>query len=370
MSGGDDDDRLLGVDRRKAIIGIVLALLLTLGAVAVLGQVTSYGSLVTALRHADKAWLPLCLLGELAAYTGYVVAYRSVAAADGGPELPYRDAAQVITLGLGAYVIGSGAGGLTVDYWAMRRAGAPTHEAARRTLALNTLQAAGLTTLAAIAGAVVVARGERGLPLALALAWLVAVPAATAAAGAVSSERFAPRLLRSPPSDERPRTHAPRAWLHWLWSKLRKLFSDTIGGVVFVRHVVTHPLRYLGGVVGYPIFWLGDFFILWSALVAFGVHLSPARLVVAEATAWVLSFVPLPGGGSGVAEASMAGLLHAFGVPLSQALFAALTYRAVNFWLPLLPALALVPRARQLQTELEHADRTEPDEDAVIHAAE
>jgi uncharacterized membrane protein YbhN (UPF0104 family) len=347
----------MNLDKRKALIGVGVALVLTVAAVALLGQLTSYGELLDAWRRADKAWLPLCLLGELAAYLGYLVAYRSVAAADAGPKLPYRDAAQVISLGLGAYVLGSSAGGLTVDYWAMRRAGAPTHEAARRTLALNTLQAAGLTTLAALAGAIVLGLGASGGALALAIVWLTVVPAATAAAAVVSDDRVAPRLLDVPERGNR------------LWLKARKLFADTIGGVVVVRHVVTHPLRYLGGVLGYPLFWLGDFFILWVALVAFGVHLDPARLVLAEATAWVVSFVPLPAGGSGVAEATMAGMLNVMGVPLAQALPAAVVYRAVNFWLPLLPALALLPRARRLQRELEETSRASPDEDATLPAA-
>jgi uncharacterized membrane protein YbhN (UPF0104 family) len=346
----------MNVDKRKALIGVGVALALTVAAVALLGRLTSYGDLADAVRRANAVWLPVCLGGEAASYVGYVVAYRSVAAADGGPKLPYREAAQVIVLGLGAYVIGSSAGGLTVDYWAMRQAGAQTHEAAKRTLALNTLQAAGLTTLAAIAGAVVLALGASGWALVLAVVWLSVVPAATAAAVVVSSERFAPVILDVREGGNR------------LWRKAREVFADTIGGVVVVRHVVSHPLRYLGGVVGYPLFWIGDFFILWVALVSFGVHLDPARLVLAEATAWVVSFVPLPGGGSGVAEASMAGMLHVMGVPLAQALPAAVVYRAVNFWLPLLPALALLPRARRLQAELGETSRAPRDEDAAVHA--
>jgi len=347
----------MNVDKRKVLIGLGLAVALTAAVVALLGQITSYGELEDAVRRANKVWFPLCLLGELVSYLGYVVAYRSVAAADAGPRLQYREVAQVVVLGLGAYVVGSGAGGLTVDYWAMRRAGAPKHEAARRTLALNTLQGAGLTTLAALAGAIVLALGAEGWALALALVWLVVVPAATAAAAVVSSEPIAARILDVPEGGNR------------LARKVRKAFADLIGGVVVVRHVVLHPTRYLGGVLGYPLFWIGDFFILWVALVAFGVHLDPARLVLAEATAWVVSFVPLPGGGSGVAEASMAGMLHVMGVPLAAGLPAAVAYRAVNFWLPLIPALILLPRTKRLQLALDDAGRASPDEDAVLHAA-
>jgi uncharacterized membrane protein YbhN (UPF0104 family) len=369
-SGADGRDELFGLGRRKVLIGLGVALALTLGATAVIGQVASYHRLLDAIRHASKAWLPLTLAGEAIAYLGYLLAYRSVAAADGGPRLRTRDAAQVIALGLGAYVVGSDAGGLTVDYWAMRQAGSPTHEAFRRMLALNTLQAFGLVTFAAVSGAAVLALGTSGTALVMAIAWLVVVPAAIAASALVSSDRLAPRLEDAPESKERPHGLPVRPWLGWLRTKLRKLFADVVGGLVFVRHVIAHPLRYLGGVTGFPLFWLGDFFILWTALVAYGVHLNPARLVLAEATAWVLTFLPLPGGGAGVAEAGMTYSLHAVGVPLPHALSAALTYRAVNFWLPLVPALLLVPRARRLQDSLHETHRTEEDSDAAIHPGE
>ena len=354
----DGDDSLFGIERRKALIGLGLALLLTVGAVAVIGQVTSYGKLLTALHRADRTLLPLTLLGELVAYAGYLVAYRSVAGADGGPRLRYRHAAQVIALGMGAYVVGSDAGGLTVDYWAMRQAGSRTHQAARRMLALNTLQAAGLAWLATLAGVAVLARGAGHATFVLALIWVAVPPALTAAAAVCASDRVAPLLLE--PGDASNR----------LYRKLRKALADAVGGVVFSRHVLAHPRRYPGGVFGYPLFWIGDFFILWISLRAFGYHLDPARLVVAEATAWALNFVPLPGGGAGFAEAAMAYTLHAVGVPLSQAIFGALVYRAVNFWLPLVPAVALLPRVKRLQEGLHEVEHTPRDEDAAIHGDE
>jgi uncharacterized protein (TIRG00374 family) len=364
----DEHKQLFGVDKRKALLGVGLALVLSLAAVAVIGQVTSYGKLRDAITHANKAWLPLCLVGELISYGGYVVAYRSVAAADGGPRLRLRDAARVVAIGLGAYVVGSGAGGLTVDFWAMRTAGAHTHEAARRTLALNTLQAWGLAIFAVTAALWLVAFAATShAALVMAIVWLALVPGAFLGAVVASDPRIAPRLLDAPDDEERPSRLDLARWRHWLRAKLRKAFADAIGGVVFVRHVLGHPWRYVGGVVGYPLFWLGDFFILWVALHAFGYDLSPPRLVVAEASAWALSFLPLPAGGSGLAETTIAYTLHAVGVPLSVALFAALTYRAINFWLPLLPALALLPQVRSLQESLQETERAGPDEDAAIH---
>lgn len=366
----DGKEQLFGIERRKALIGLVLALLLTVGAVAGIGQIASFGKLLSALRHANTALLPLTLIGELVAYAGYLVAYHTVAAADGGPRLRFRDAAQVIALGMGAYVVGSDAGGLTVDFWAMREAGARTHVAARRTLALNSLQAAGLAWLATLAAIVVLIRGAGSAAFVLALIWLIVPPVLTAAAAVVSDDRLAPRLLQPGEGASRPRHADLGAWARWLRGKLRKALADAVGGMVFARQVVSHPRRYAGGVFGYPLFWLGDFFILWISLRAFGFHLSPDRLVVAEATAWALNFVPLPGGGAGFAEAAIAYTLHAVGVPLSEGIFAGLVYRAVNFWLPLVPALALLPRVPRLQESLRETKHTCRDEDAPVHGDE
>ena len=253
----------------------------------------------------------------------------------------------------------------------MREAGTQLHHAARRTLALNTLQAAGLTWLATIAGAVALVLGAGGpAGFSMAVLWLTVVPSATAVAYALSGRRFGPRLMQAPEGGGRPHSWSPQPWLHWIRVKLRKALADAIGGVVFARHVIAHPGRYTAGVVGYPLFWIGDFFLLWVALRAFGVELEPWRLVVAEATAWGASFLPLPGGGAGTAEATIAYTLHGVGVPLSPALFAALTYRTVNFWLPIIPALALVPRIPRLQESLRQAEHSSPDEDAMLHGVD
>jgi uncharacterized protein (TIRG00374 family) len=351
---GSDDGELFGIEKKKAIFALVGAAALSLGAVAAIGQVTSFSKLEHALAHATKWWLPLCLLGQVVAFSGYVVAYRAVAAVDDGPRFRYRAAGRIVGLGLGAYVLGSAAGGLGVDFWAMHTAGAETHDAARRTLALNTLQAAALGLLASIAGVVLLLVGVHGhTALVMALVWIVVFPAAVVAAAFASGPRLAPRLTNAPEGESHPHTWSPGPWLPWLGAKARKALADAVGGVVLVRRVVAHPTRFAAGLVGYPLFWIGDFFTLYAAVRAFTPHADPAALVVAEATAWALSFLPLPAGGSGAAEATMTFTLHAVGVPVSEALSAALVYRATNFWLPILPALALLPGVPRLQEELQ-----------------
>jgi uncharacterized protein (TIRG00374 family) len=341
-------------ERRKVIVAVAIAATLSAGAAGAIGEVADYGKIVHAFGRADGGRLALCLIGEAAAYAGYLMAYRTVAAVAGGPVLRYRDALRVVTLGFGAYLVGSAAGSLGIDFYAMKKAGATTREAARRSLALNTLDASGLMGFAAIASVVLLAHGSSGTVQAMAIAWASAVPVFVVAAAFVTAGERAQRIVDVP------------AGLGGIRGKLRAGFAETIGGVFLVRQVVTHPVRYLGGVIGYPLFWLGDFFILWMALYAFGISLRPADLVVAEATAWVLTLLPLPAGGSGAAEAAMTFTLHAVGVPLSQALSAAIVYRVVSFWLPVVPALLLVPQVRSLQRDLEQSERAEPDPEEVV----
>jgi uncharacterized membrane protein YbhN (UPF0104 family) len=116
----------------------VLAAALVAGAVGLLGQAADFAEMKDALVRADKPWFGLCLAGQLLAFTGYGLAYRDFARANRGPALDYSTTARVVALSFGAYVAGSAPGGLAVDFWAIHRAGAGGHEAARRVLAFNT----------------------------------------------------------------------------------------------------------------------------------------------------------------------------------------------------------------------------------------
>jgi uncharacterized membrane protein YbhN (UPF0104 family) len=334
-------DETLRIDRRKALVTLLLAVLLSAGALGLLGQLAHWGKLLDALRRADKAWFPLCAAGMLLAYVGYVLGYRDIARAKDGPDLDYWTVLRVVVLGFGASVLGSAPGTLALDFWALERAGEDVHQAARRVLALNTLEWAVLGAFAAIAaGAKLAGLGERA-PLAITLAWATALPLCLAAAAWITSGSRGERLKR-PPDNARPP----------LWRKVGNAFADAIGAVVLLREVVRHPRRYALGLVAFPLYWLGDMLTLYAALRAFGVSIGPAALVLGYTTTYVLTALPLPAGGSGGIEAALAGTLHLVGAPFAPALLAAFVYRIFVFWLPLLPALAALPTVKRLRDEL------------------
>jgi uncharacterized membrane protein YbhN (UPF0104 family) len=348
----DEGGEFLGFDRRKALLTAGLAVLLAVAALGLVGKVADYGKLADAARRSNKLWLPVAVGGEVLAYVGYVVAYRAIARVDDGPRLPVWTAIRVVALGFGASVVGSSAGGLAVDFWALRRAGLEAHDATRRVLALNTMEWGVLSWFAAVSAVVVLAGRGHGAPLPMTLAWIVVVPICTGLAAFVTQPGRLERLGDLGGDGERPERFSVRGWSLWLWEEAKRLFADAVDGVQIVRVFVTHPHRHFGGIAGFPLYWAGDLVTLYAALRAFDVRIDATSLVLAYTTAYVVTALPLPAGGAGSMEVVIAFTLHAVGTPLAPALLAAFLYRIFAFWLPILPALLLLPTVPSLVGDL------------------
>jgi uncharacterized membrane protein YbhN (UPF0104 family) len=349
---------VFGIDRRKALLTGVAALVLAVAAVVGIGQVTSFKHVMDALRRADGVWFPVCLAGELVAYAGYVAAYRDVARVDGGPILPIWTTVRVVVIGFGAVIVGSSAGTIGIDYWALNRAGERPHVAVRRVLGVYTLQWFVLAIMAFAAAAVSLA-GPWDVPWEMEAAWLAIVPLFVAAAVWVSSPRRGERISAQPPNTVRLE-RSPRTWPRWLWHGARSIFSDSVGGVVLVRHLLAQPRSHPAALLGFPFYWAGDVLTLYAALRAFGVHPPVVPLVLAYSTGFVMTALPLPAGGSGGVEAGLTFSLNAVGIPIAPALLATLVYRVFTLWLPVIPTLALLPQVRTLDRELPLVPRAKP----------
>lgn len=82
--------------------------------------------------------------------------------------------------------------------------------------------------------------------------------------------------------------------------------------------------------------WLLDAAALWVFLRAFGGSMSLDGLIVAFGLANVMSVIPITPGGLGIVEGIYIPTLVAFGLTRSNATVGVLTYRLVQFWLPIL----------------------------------
>jgi uncharacterized membrane protein YbhN (UPF0104 family) len=124
--------------------------------------------------------------------------------------------------------------------------------------------------------------------------------------------------------------------------RFRALFAACVQGVRLVRLL---PLRAYAAAA---LYWAGDLLCLWAGLRAFGVQLDIASLVLAYATGYLVAALPLPAGGAGGVDAAMTYALTLVGVPLAPALLGTFAFRLFNFWLPLIPALAVLPTIKRI----------------------
>ena len=126
-------------------------------------------------------------------------------------------------------------------------------------------------------------------------------------------------------------------------------FCGLIDGAKTVRELFANPRTHWLGIVGNIAYWAGDILCLWAALQAVDVRVSVAVLVVAYSGAYVLTRRALPAGGAGVVEVALTFALVWMGLPFAHSFIAVVIYRLFNFWLPMLPALLITPKIKNMR---------------------
>jgi len=322
----------------KPLLVILVAAGVTMAVAVVLASSAGWPHVLrVAAATRSWSWLIACGIGELLAYAGYVLTVRDMARVDRGTELELSASVSTVVAGFGVFAATRSSGGFAVDYWAFRKAGASRREALRRVLGLNFLEYLILSLAALGASLLLFARLDGSASLGATLPSLTVLPAIALAAWATSPQRVH-RLSK-------PR----RGWL-------RRLAADSVAGAAMVRKLLTSPREHGLGVIGNSLYWAGDILCLWAALQLVHAHLHIAVLVLAYSGGYVLTRRALPAGGAGIVEAALTLALTGFGLHPARALIAVLIYRLFNFWLPIIPALALMPTIRQLRRRYQHAE--------------
>src|SRR5712691_3237984 len=286
---------------------------LSLGALFGVAWAAGFDRVLDVAAGVNWVWLPTALGMEIAAYFGYIVAYREVARVEGGPEIGMGRAGAIVAAGFGVFVI---RGGFVVDRQALESAGMPPRQARVRVLGLGALEYAVLAPAAAVAAMIIVARGTTHPSFGFTLPWAIAVPLGFGAAVLALAYR--------------DRMAGRSGW--------RNIVSHALEGLYVLRRLAAQPRRHIGAFLGTGLYWLGDIACLWSSLRAF--HETPdlAALLIGYATGYALTRRTLPLGGAGSVEALVSFALAWTGVPLATAVLAVCAYRVFNLWLPLLPA--------------------------------
>jgi uncharacterized membrane protein YbhN (UPF0104 family) len=318
----------LDFERRRLLV-LIGAGALAIAAGLALADLAGYEALLRALQRLDPQWLAVCFAGQVVAYFGYILAVRDVACVEDGPTLPFGLTTRTVIAGFGVFAATQAAGGFVVDFWALRRSGVRRDEALRRVLTLGALEYAVLAPAAMVCAILLLLQPGHKVQDGMTWPWLLVIPAALAALWFSQPKRRA-RLSRL------------------RGGRVVRSFAHGVAAVGTLRSLMTTP-RHMLGVVGVSLYWAGDIATLWASLQVFGADISTTALVVAYASAYVLTRRSLPAGGAGIVEVLMTFALVWVGIKLAPALLAVVVYRLFNFWLPVVPALAALPGLRRAQ---------------------
>jgi uncharacterized membrane protein YbhN (UPF0104 family) len=307
LPGGLEGPRL----RRRLLV--VLGLLAVVGLVALLAP--GLGEVRERLGDARPGWLVLAVGLELGSCLSYVLMFRPIFC----PRMSRRTSYELAMseLAAGSLVPASGAGGLALGAWALRKGGMPAQDIARRTVAFYLLKsAANFAAVAVIGFAMWLGAGPETSPL------LTLLPALLAAAVIAAVPATAVLAARRPP---RAAAAARPRWVAFATGALGDGVREA--GRVLRRR----DWRVVAGSLGY---WAFDNAVLWACFRAFGESPPIALVLMGYLIGQLGGLLPIPGGIGGI-EGGLIGTLIVYGLPAAATAAAVLAYRVILFWLPL-----------------------------------
>jgi uncharacterized membrane protein YbhN (UPF0104 family) len=290
-----------------------------LGALAAMSAIAGWNRVMNQFDTRLSYWFALAFAAELASFCAYVLAYRSVAAVEGGPRLSLLEATRLVAVGFGAFLA---KGGAALDSKALRGGGGSKREGEVRVLALDALEHAPLAPAACAAAIVLLANGRRKPGLDFTVPWAILVPlgAVLAFVGVRHRDRFVGR----------------DGW--------RGKLGDILEAIDVLFRLTREWREHWLGFVGASVYWAGDVVCLWASLKPFDAAPAFPAVIIAHAVGYSLTRRTLPLAGAGIVEVLMPLTLVASGAPFAGAVLGVFTYRLFNLWLPLLPAVAALPR--------------------------
>jgi uncharacterized membrane protein YbhN (UPF0104 family) len=301
--------------RRRVLV--VVALLAVVGLIALLAP--GLGEVRDLLGEARPGWIALAIALELLSCLSYVLMFRPIFC----PHMSLRTSYELgmSELAAGSIVPASGAGGLALGAWALRKGGMPAEDIARRTVAFYVLKsAANFGAVAVIGIAMWLGAGPETSPL------LTLLPAALALAVIGAVPAIALLAARRPARERDPATAKPRAWLAFATGALGDGVREA--GRVLRRR----DWRVVAGSLGY---WAFDNAVLWACFRAFGESPAITLVLMGYLIGQLGGLLPIPGGVGGI-EGGLIGSLIVYGLPAAATAAAVLAYRVILFWLPLL----------------------------------
>jgi uncharacterized protein (TIRG00374 family) len=327
----EGDDHGLEINRRT-VLSLGAFLLLSLAALYfLLPQLAGLEDTWRRIEDGSPYWMLVALLFGCGMFLSYVAMFRGIFLQAGSSRIDWRASYQITMAGLAASRIfaAGGAGGLVLTAWALRRSGMR-----KRVVADKTLTFLILTYMPYMAALIVCGIGLRlGIfngPAPFGLTVVPAIIAVILTAIGVSTALVPTDLQRRLEGFARGHGQLGK-WAQ----RLANLPASASAGMRDALQHLRHPDPALAGAV---LFWAFQVAVLWASFHAFGDAPPLAVLTQAFFVGMFGNLLPMPGGVGGV-EGGMIAALAAFEVDAGQAVVAVLLFRAVTFWLPLIPGV-------------------------------
>jgi uncharacterized protein (TIRG00374 family) len=327
----EGDEHGLEINRRT-VLSLGAFLLLSLAALYfLLPQLAGLEDTWRRIEDGSPYWMLVALLFGCGMFFSYVAMFRGIFLRAGSSRIDWRASYQITMAGLAASRIfaAGGAGGLVLMAWALRRSGMR-----KRVVADKTLTFLILTYMPYMAALIVCGLGLRlGIfngPAPFGLTVVPAIIAVILTAIGVSTVLVPTDLQRR--LEGWARGHGQFG--KWA-QRLANLPASASAGMRDALQHLRHPDPALAGAV---LFWAFQVAVLWASFHAFGDAPPLAVLTQAFFVGMFGNLLPMPGGVGGV-EGGMIAALAAFEVDAGQAVVAVLLFRAVTFWLPLIPGV-------------------------------
>jgi uncharacterized protein (TIRG00374 family) len=327
------DTRMLG---RRALTSV--GLLVLLGLIALFAP--GLGEVRDKLADADPAWLVVATALEALSCASYVLMFRPVFC----DRMTWRSASELglSELAVGSLVPASGAGGLALGAWALRKSGMPALQIAERSVAFFTLKSAANFVAVAVLGVLMFAG------LGPSLSPLLTILPAGLAIGSIALVVALPRVLREP---ARLAAAGPRR------AALAKFIAAAGDGLREAGHVLRRrdPLVIVGS-LGY---WFFDNAVLWATFHAVGTSPPLTVVLMAYLIGQLGGLLPIPGGIGGI-DGGLIGTFVVYGVAAAPTAAAELAYRLILFWLPLVVGAVAFANLRRGFNDMSRPDLCGP----------
>ena len=322
--------------RPKRLIQTGILVLLLIGGIYFLfPKIVGVQGTISKLGDADAIWLVVALAFDVVAYLSFAALFRGVAAR--GLGLTFREAYEITMAGLAAALLFSagGAGGVALNYWAIRKAGLEAGRAVCRMIAFLVLLY-GVYVAAVVVDGILLRTGVLNGPSPVGLTLVPAAIAGVLLVAVLLISRIPPDL------EHRAARISDSGRLGRLVRRLAPAPATLARGIRTALLLVRRPGGgsggglALGGAVGY---WAANIGILWASFHGYGVSVPLGVVVMGFFVGLAANLFPFAPAGVGAVDAGMIGVFVLFGYPGADVFAPILTYRLFAFWLPIPPGI-------------------------------